>query len=212
MSYVVSYFGGFTVVPSLSQDQVKAFRDFSICGHANPLSITNNGSLIYIEDGLADPYGYQVWLDTLIKKIFRPQGCEVTGKIKTQSKPLDFEVMGRIYWYGEDSRDLGTICVNGGIVSIQEGKIINEENSQEPEDKPKPKSITQTFENENYIIKVVDGKATVTPKGRFKAAIQIGMHILDGNCIFSNRFGTRMKLDASFDYHDNLSSLTINSI
>lgn len=59
-------------------------------------------------DGGEKFYNYTEWLEYLIQEFFEPWGVKLNGEI---------------YWYGEESDNLGKIIVTDNVVEIKEGRI-----------------------------------------------------------------------------------------
>jgi hypothetical protein len=62
-------------------------------------------------DGGEKFYSYIEWIEYLIKKIFKPRGYILNGKV---------------YWSGEEGGDLGLIEIVDNVVHIKEGRITYE--------------------------------------------------------------------------------------
>lgn len=120
MGYTTDFEGEFNITPPLNQEQVERLNNFSEDRHGGNLTpdpgmpgfwcdwVTNNEGTTLSHNGSEKSYNYEGWLNYLIKNFFRPWGVTVNG---------------RVFWSGEDVRDVGTIIIENNVITLLNGVI-----------------------------------------------------------------------------------------
>lgn len=107
MGYYTELAGELTIEPSITsehrQEISKLLRDSHGGDHLHsecPWTLGCHQDVLEAA-GYERPYDYVEWLQIAIKEVFAPRGYTLNGKI---------------YWYGSDPGDQGTIFVQGNVV------------------------------------------------------------------------------------------------
>jgi hypothetical protein len=203
MGYNTDFSGSFKITPSLSETDLAFVEKFVEGGPSYakdrgwpkaPNSwcqwIPDPSGNFLRWDGGEKFYLYTEWLEYLIKNLLAPRGYSLNGFVT---------------WDGEESGDVGKIEVVNNHITVKPGAIVYEEYE--------PKSIPRKFSSEFYDVEIDEEGAKVTPKGKYMAAMQIGLDVMDGTAILKGESsGVVGIVEAHFDYNGNYMGLSFRRI
>jgi hypothetical protein len=182
MGYQTDFTGHFDLTPALTAEQVKIIQEFNQERHENgdfpglycQWTCDDEGLTLAWDQG-EKFYDYIEWIRYLVEHYFLPWGIRLSGVVE---------------WAGEEQGDVGKLEFSDGCFNVTEGRITFE--------KPVPK---QRFSSEFYDVRVEGSDCFVSPKGKYKSALQIGLCIMDGEAQLISRTGRVGKVEAKFDYN-----------